>query len=381
MNIPQIYLVEPYNAYAPKRKKHWMEEVEEQALLAKIIAEQQAIREAQANRSTTLPPQAPPVSQQTAQTYTGGAGAAGGANTGGGAGGMPVWDFWNPSGDTVNFDRTPMSGPGPITVTFTNLTTTPQFDSYKWNFGDGTTSTDRDPAPHVYQTGSTAVSFYAASLEVTNSITGNPGGRSPDVYIRVSIPVVTAAFTYTTSSNVAPFSASFTNASVNTSQTPTTTYLWTFEYNGVRTSSSLATPPARRIDSGSFTASLQATGSYGIASIVSRSFYAPPPTLTAAFTTTSIGFGGVANNYMDPVTMSYTNNSVYNGHGTLTYRWEFGSASFWTAGTGAINGTTSSVGPHTVADYKLGNYTASLQVTESSYGIKSKGERYFQVNS
>ena len=135
---------------------------------------------------------------------------------------------------------------------------------------------------------------------------------------------------------------------------------------------------------GSFTASLGVTESiYGITAFATASFRLLFSTLTAAFTTTSFGFGGVENSYMDPVTMSYTNNSVYNGApapASLTYRWEFGSASFWTPGLGSINGTTSSVGPHTVADYKLGNYTAFLQAT-GSYGVTSKGERYFHVDS
>jgi len=58
MNTPEIYLVEPYNCYAPKqKKKHWMQEVDEQNLLARIIAEQQALRESQ--YSKTLPENTP----------------------------------------------------------------------------------------------------------------------------------------------------------------------------------------------------------------------------------------------------------------------------------------------------------------------------------
>ena len=58
MNTPPIYLLEPYNCYAPAgKKKHWMQEVDEQNLLARIIAEQQALRESQTSR--TLPDNAP----------------------------------------------------------------------------------------------------------------------------------------------------------------------------------------------------------------------------------------------------------------------------------------------------------------------------------
>ena len=67
MNIPEIYLVEPYNAYAPKgRKKHWHEVIEEQALMARILAEQQAQQQAILEAQTrTLPSDAPHVSSAT----------------------------------------------------------------------------------------------------------------------------------------------------------------------------------------------------------------------------------------------------------------------------------------------------------------------------
>ena len=50
MNISPIYLVEPYNAYAPKnRKKHPLEILEEQQLLERIMAEQIAQQKEQNN--------------------------------------------------------------------------------------------------------------------------------------------------------------------------------------------------------------------------------------------------------------------------------------------------------------------------------------------
>ncbi len=93
MNIPEIYLVEPYNAYAPKQnKKHWHQVVEEQALLARIHAEQMALMEAS---SRTLPPDAPQVSTPTI------------GNPSAGAGGMYPPQVFNPtngslSGGTLN---------------------------------------------------------------------------------------------------------------------------------------------------------------------------------------------------------------------------------------------------------------------------------------
>ena len=339
MNIPQIYLVEPYNAYAPKgRKKHWHEVVEEQALMARIIAEQQALQQAINEASSkTLPDNSPATSVPTV-----------GGIPQGGAGGTPAWDFWNPSSDTVNFSFLPNGGFAPVTIVFTNLTTTPQFDTYKWTFGDGTTSTASNPT-HVYQSGSSVVP-YTCSLEVSNSITGKGGGKDIQ-YISASIPVVTAGFSVSTSSLAAPFSMSFVNASTNNSQTPTTTYKWIFTNNGVVTTSSLLTPPNLLVQSGSITASLQATGSYNIAATTTDSHYsASAPTVTA-------GFNVFTSSNFAPLTASFTVTASTTNNGTLAYKWDFGDS------------TTSSLAVPPAHYYDTGSFNVRLSVTESWYNV------------
>jgi PKD repeat protein len=328
MNVPQIYLIEPYNAYATKgRKKHWTEIVEEQALLERIIAE--------AN-SRTLPPNSPSVSTPAV------------GNSAAGAGGQPVLEYFH-STDVVNFSALPLTGDAPLTVQFTNLTPTPQFDIYLWEFGDGTTSSDINPI-HVYQSGSDAAG-YTASLQVTHS-GGATAIETKLGYISASIPTVTAAFTFTTSSGPGPITASFVNTSINTSQTPTTTYLWDF---GDGSSSLLVTPLDHPyLNTGSFTASLQATGSYDIASLYTQSFFVPAPTLVAGFTFTT-------SSNTAPSSASFVNTTTYNGSGTLTYLWTFDSGSI----------TSSLETPPSFVYTADGSYTASLQVTESKYGITS----------
>jgi PKD repeat protein len=353
MNIPEIYLVEPYNAYTNKqggRKKHWHEVIEEQALMQRIMEEQMALQEA---NSRTLPPNSPPISQATVGNSTGVAG---------GAGGSPVYPFFHPELDTVNFDRSPSSGDGPLTVTFTNLTTTPELDSFLWDFGDGTSSTDENPV-HVYQSGSSATNVYTASLQVTNSVTGVPGGRSPNVYVSASKPTVTAAFTYVTASGPAPTIVTFTNTTVNTSQTPTTTYRLEFGDNTYSTDPNTS----NQYPTGSFTASLQATGSYGITSRYTQSFYFPVPAVVANFTfATSSGPG--------PVTATFTDSTTYNGDGTKAYLWTFGD------GASSSNAYVSGLlNPFQHAYSNTGSFTASLQVTESSYNVSSSVVTKFYV--
>lgn len=336
MSIPEIYLVEPYNAYAPKgRKKHWHEVVEEQALMQRIMAEQIALQEAQ---SKTLPPNSPNIANPTV------------GNMNAGAGGTPVWDYWNPSGDVLGFTASPTNGAGPLTVVFINRTTSPELDTYVWNFGDGQTSTDINPT-HVYQTGSAA--GYTVELTASHAL-GSPMTTSSVGYISASIPKVTALFSYFTSSGPGPITATFTNGSTNTSQTPSSIYLWTFDDT---TSSSLYAPPVHSYaNTGSFTASVQITGSYALASIYTQSFYVPAPTVTAAFTFITESNAAASS-------ASFTNTSTcVTSSGTLVYLWNMGS--------GSLTYSTQNP-PGTINYINAGPYTASLQVTESNYGVAS----------
>ena len=364
MNIPQIYLIEPYNAYAPKgRKKHWHEVVEEQALMARIIAEQQAQQQALLEaQSKTLPPNSPDISAPTV------------GNAAAGGGGVPVFSYFHPAADVVEFSSTPSFGAAPLTVQFVNLTSTQQYDSYTWDFGDGTTSTDINPPLHVYHTSSTTY-----LVQLTSSQQGNEYYASHS--ISASVPIVTAAFTFTTTSNATPFSVSFTNTSTDTANTPAVpTYLWTFQYNNGKTATTTTQTTASttnfaiRVDSGSFTASLQATGSYQIASkSTSTMVTALAPTLAAAFTYTSASNTG-------PETFTFTNASAatYNGFGSLIYLWEFGDTGTGSVATSPVHlYATSSLG---LAGSGTGSFTASLQVTESGlYRIAAKRTASFFI--
>ncbi|QEC49871.1 DNRLRE domain-containing protein [Baekduia soli] len=70
------------------------------------------------------------------------------------------------SAPTANFSATPTSGTAPLNVQFTNTTTgTPAPSSYLWDFGDGQTSTEVNPA-HTY----TANGTYSVTLTATNAV-------------------------------------------------------------------------------------------------------------------------------------------------------------------------------------------------------------------
>ncbi|MBP1929676.1 hypothetical protein J2741_002223 [Methanolinea mesophila] len=78
------------------------------------------------------------------------------------------------------FGASPRSGPYPLTVSFTDLSTgTP--DQWEWNFGDGAESTGKNPV-HTY----TATGNYTVSLKVANAEGANT--RIMQNYIGVGSP-------------------------------------------------------------------------------------------------------------------------------------------------------------------------------------------------
>jgi len=83
------------------------------------------------------------------------------------------------------FDASPRSGPYPLTVSFTDLSTgTP--DRWEWNFGDGVKSTAKEPV-HTYAANGT----YTISLKVSNAEGANT--RIMQNYLIVGEPETTEA--------------------------------------------------------------------------------------------------------------------------------------------------------------------------------------------
>jgi PKD repeat protein len=115
------------------------------------------------------------------------------------------------------FTQDKVSGSSPLTVKFTNQSSG-NITSYKWDFGDGGTSTEQSPS-HEF----TAVGTYNVILTVTG-----PGGTSSVTRkITVEDPVIPAPealFTVDKSSGDAPFVVQFINQSTG----QVTSYNWDF---------------------------------------------------------------------------------------------------------------------------------------------------------
>jgi choice-of-anchor B domain-containing protein len=97
-----------------------------------------------------------------------------------------------------------------------NFTSTATFaDSYLWNFGDNSTSTQASPS-HIYTT--------AGSYTVTLTVTNNCGTVTTTQNLSVTVVPPTAIFQTSATSGCAPFTVSFTNASLGNP----TSYSWEF---------------------------------------------------------------------------------------------------------------------------------------------------------
>lgn len=117
-------------------------------------------------------------------------------------------------------------------------------DTYVWDFGDGSGSTDANPA-HTY----TAAGIYTVKLIATNEGGSHAAVRS----IRVGPVVpVAASFTLSQNSGCAPFSVSFSSTSTGTNLT----YLWSFP-GGTPAFSTLPDPVVEYSAAGTYNVSLQ----------------------------------------------------------------------------------------------------------------------------
>jgi len=147
----------------------------------------------------------------------------------------------------AGFEAAPVEGIAPVTVVFTN-TTTGDFTSSLWSFGDTFTSTLQSPV-HTYTTGG----VYTVTLTASG-----PGGEDTESkvgYITVYTPTQ-AAFTATPAGGVAPLSVQFTNTSTG----DYTTSLWDF---GDGITSTLKSPSHTYTAVGLYTVSLTVGGPGG----------------------------------------------------------------------------------------------------------------------
>ena len=152
------------------------------------------------------------------------------------------------SSPVASFTFTPTSGPCPLTVQFTD-TSTGSPASWLWNFGDGNTSTERNPV-HVY----TSPGTYNVSLTVSNC--GGSDTTTSTNSITGSASAPAADFTGTPTSGTRPLTVQFTDTSTGSP----TSWLWDF---GDGSTSTLQNPQYTYTEIGCYNVRLTVSDSVG----------------------------------------------------------------------------------------------------------------------
>ncbi len=201
----------------------------------------------------------------------------------------------------ADFRAVPRSGSVPLTVQFTDLSTSKLgISTWSWDFGDGGNSAEQNPM-HGY----TVESVYTVSL----TITGPEGSKTATKtnYVSVSAPSgdIAAGFTAAPTTGVKPLSVQFTD--ISTSVSGITSWSWNFGDSGTSTDQS---PQHDYLTEGIYTVSLTVSGLDGsdtetkdsliqvyATGEITANFFATPPQgnepLEVWFTDTSISTSGI----------------------------------------------------------------------------------------
>jgi len=153
----------------------------------------------------------------------------------------------------AEFTATPTSGYAPLAAQFSDLSTG-NITSWSWTFGDGLTSTERNPQ-HVFG----AASTYTVALTVSG-----PNGsstRTRNNYVTASEPPPVADFDVPSTVGFAPFTAVFTDQSSGV----VSNRLWSF---GDGATSNAPAPQHIYATPGSYTVSLFVSSSFGSDTVV-----------------------------------------------------------------------------------------------------------------
>ena len=147
-------------------------------------------------------------------------------------------------------------------VCLTNLTIDQPGNSYLWNFGDGTISTEYEPCK-VYSTPGS----YSLELTVTNEH-GCMNSLNKEDYFEV-IPVPNTAFTVRDLNGCIPFTEFF----INNTDTAGNSYTnWTWDYgDGEQTEKGFNSPPHTYLTPGKFNITLGTTNSLGCSNFSTQS--------------------------------------------------------------------------------------------------------------
>ncbi|MBE3142814.1 MAG: PKD domain-containing protein, partial [Planctomycetes bacterium] len=254
---------------------------------------------------------------------------------------------------TATFVLSPATpGPGE-TVQFAD-TTTGDPTSWQWNFGDGGTSTAKNPT-HTF----TKEASYTVSLISNTSAGPRQGSKTVTV---ASMSVLTSSFTYTPVLPTTGQAVQFTNTSTGTS----TSWLWSF---GDGTTSTSQNPSHTYTTAGPKTVTLTATNSSGSRSVTQTVSVTTALTASFSYSPTS-----------PTVDQAVQFTDASTGNPSL-WQWNFGdgtastsqnpSHSFTRSGTFAVSLTALNASDQDVISHTISVVSASTPVASFTYSPAS----------
>ena len=118
----------------------------------------------------------------------------------------------------ANFSASPTSGKAPLTVRFTDQSTGSP-TSWKWTFGDGNNSTEKNPV-HAYNKSG----LYSVTLTASNENGSNALTKSSYIAVSSVLNTPVSNFSASPTSGKVPLTVSFTDESTGSP----TSWKWTF---------------------------------------------------------------------------------------------------------------------------------------------------------
>jgi PKD repeat protein len=260
------------------------------------------------------------------------------------------------TGPTADFAADPVFGGRPLVVDFADQSSpgSSAISSWSWDFGDGGTSTLRNPR-HTYLSNGT----YSVSLSVSTTVDTDTETKTGYIIVSSAPVPPTAAFSGSPTDGTAPLLVQFTDESTQGSAA-ITSWAWNFGDEGTST----AENPSHTYSAvGTYPVSLTVTTSAGSDSESKPNYI----TARAAPVPPTAEFSGTPTTGPAPLLVQFTDQSTA-GSAPITSR-------LWTFGDG---GTSTGMSPaHTYTN--PGSYDVSLTVTTADGQDSQTKTAYIQV--
>ena len=198
----------------------------------------------------------------------------------------------------ADFGADPSTGDTPLSVQFFDLSTG-EITSRVWDFGDGTSSSEREPS-HVY----TQAGTYTVTL-TTSGPTGFSTMTQIDGVMALPGPSI-ADFSAEPSTGIAPLDVQFTSHSLG----GVTSWSWDF---GDGSTSTLQSPTPTNLEVGTYTVALTVDGPGGVSSAID--------VVTALSDEVFAGFVADLESGIAPLSVAFTDQSIGN---VTSWFWDFG---------------------------------------------------------